>query len=309
LILEHQADRARPWRTEMGDLIEKRWLAGTLDRDLWEQYTAQFLVDTYELKVRPRIVIGSPGGLPIRQIIRDVRCGSGKHITYQLQEKNRVTRIGSTIVGRVDIPGTRPLGHDSDWQYMTNSSNFGEQLWETIKPGKQTITFEAELAVLESSGPEAIEREDVFASRKVTFETETTFLPAGQSTVNTNVDPAMKAAVDRAITISRIETGPMSRPNTSNKFYAKVILAFKPRPIDTAFAIVLKDGEKEYRAGSVTMTAEEETGFNSMASIPADLSGKRIEVILRPDPEVAEKSIDCFEIWGEEVVFKDVLVR
>ena len=252
LILEYQADRERPWSTEMGDLIEERWVAGELDRDLWEKYTAQFLVDTYQLEVRPRIVIGSPGGMRIQQMMRDVRCGSGKHITYQLQEKNRVTRIGSTIVGRNDMPGTFPLGHDSGGQFMSNSNNFGEQLWEIIKPGKQKITFEVELAILESVGPEGRVGKDVFATRKVTFETETTFLPAGQSTVNINVDPAMKAEVERAISIWRVETGPKPRPTTGDKYFAKVILAFKePRPIDTAFTIVLKDGENEYGRGSV----------------------------------------------------------
>ena len=45
-------------------------------------------------------------------------------------------------------------------------------------------------------GPEGRVGKDVFASRKVTFETETTFPPAGQSTVNINVDPAMKADVE-----------------------------------------------------------------------------------------------------------------
>jgi hypothetical protein len=309
LILEYQADQARPWRTEMGDLIEKRWVDGKLDRDLWEQYTAQFLVDTYKLKVRPRIVIGSPAGLRVQQMIQDVRCGSGKHITYLLQEKDRITRIGSTIVGRVDPPGNRPIGHDNFGQYSTNQNAIGDR-WETIKPGKRKITFEVELAILESVGPEGMEGEDVFASRRVTFETETTFLPAGQSTVNINVDPAMKAEVDRAITIVRVETGPAANPNSRNEFYAKVILAYWPRPIDTAFTIVLKDGENEYEAGSVAMAAEEKAnGFNSMASIPVDLSGKRIDVILRPAPEVAERSLDLFEIWGEEIVFNDVLVQ
>ncbi len=310
LILKYQADRERPWRTELGDLIEERWVAGKLDRDLWEQYTARLLVDAYQLKVRPRIVIGSPGGVLVQKLIPDVRCGSGKHIAYLLREKNTVTKIGSTVVGRVDVPGTRPFGNDTGWKYTTNSNNFGVQLWETIKPGKQKITFEAELAILEAPGPEKMKREDVFASRRVTFETETTFLPPGQSTVNINVDPAMKAAVDRALTIIRIETGPMSRPTTRNKFYAKVILAFKPRPIDTALTIVLKDGENEYNAGSFAMKAEDESrSLNSMGSIAADLSGKRVDVIFRPAPEVAEKSVDIFEIWGGEIVFKDLLVR
>ena len=57
------------------------------------------------------------------------------------------------------------------------------------------------------------------------------------------------------------------------------------------------------------MPAAEQPGLNSMYSIPVDLSGKRIDVILRPAPDEAERPVDCFKIWGAEVVFKDVLVR
>ena len=308
LILEYQADRERPWRTEMGDLIEKRWVNGKLDRKLWEQYTAQFVVDIYEIKVRPRIVIGTPGGVNLQLEIQDVRCGSGKHITFEVQETNRVTKIGSTIIGGNNIPGTFPLRHQSGGRTMGNSNHFGKQTWESIRPGKQKITFEAQLAIVESSASDKDEQQNVFASRKVTFEAETTFLPRGQTTVNINTDPSMKPDVDRSITIKRIKTGPAVNPKTDNKYYSNVILDITPRPIDIAFEIILKDGDNEYTSGSVTSTSDDKDGLNSMAYIPADLSGKRIDVIFRPAPDIAEDTVDLFEIWGEEIVFKNVLV-
>ena len=191
---------------------------------------------------------------------------------------------------------------------MGNSNDFGKQTWESIRPGKQKITFEAQLAIVESSASDKDEQQDVFASRKVTFETETTFLPRGQTTVNINTDPSMKPDVDRSITIKRIKTGPAVNPKTDNKYYSNVILDITPRPIDIAFEIILKDGDNEYTSGSVTSTSDDKHGLNSMAYIPADLSGKRIDVIFRPAPEIAEDTVDLFEIWGEEIVFKNVLV-
>jgi hypothetical protein len=309
LILEYQADRERPWRTEMGDLIEKRWVNGKLDHDLWEQYTAQFLVDTYRLRVRPRIVIGS-GKMAVQQIKQVTRCGGGTHMTYQLRENYRTTKIGSTVVERLgNFPSTTDLSHDNGGMNSTNYYLGDEEQWATIKPGKHKITREFELSILGGPGPEGAKRTEVFASRRVSFETETTFLPPGQSTVNINTDPALKAAVEDAITIVRVETGPKPRPTTSDMFYANIILDLKPRPIDTAFTIVLKHGEKEYDAGSVAMQAAQKSGFDTMGNIPVDLSGKRIDLILRPAPDEAEKSVDLFEIWGEEIVFNDVLVQ
>ncbi len=104
----------------------------------------------------------------------------------------------------------------------------------------------------------------------------------------------MKAAVNRAMTILRVETGLNHFKTGCSKSCVEVILAFERRSIDTVLTLVVKDGENEYDAGSVAMAAEEKTGFTSMASIPADLSGKLIDVILRPDPNVAEKSVDPF---------------
>lgn len=309
LVLEHQADRQRPWRTEMGDLIEKSWVSNKLDRDLWEQYTAQFVVDYFDVKVRPRIVIGTPGGVNLQLVVQDVRCGSGKHVTFQLQQKSWAVRIGETLIGASNMPGNlRTLRHKGGNSSLDCNNAFGKQTWESIMPGRQTITYESELAILESAAPENKERQDVFASRKVTFETETTFLPRGQTTVNINTDPSMKVDVDRSITIKRIKTGPAVNPKTENKYYSNVILDITPRPIDIAFTLILKDGDNEYTSGSVTSTADGNERLNSMAYIPADLNGKRIDLIFRPAPDIAENTVNLFEIWGEEIVFKDVMV-
>ena len=308
IVLEHQADRTRAWDPAMGDLIEKRWKAGVLKREFWERYTSDFLDDIYDIKVRSRIVIGSPAGLLVRLLIQDLRCGSGEHIKYLLCERDRVTRVGTTLVGRVNGRGVRQVGHNNHGEYTSNKCNM-DALWEEIQPGKQIVSYQVELAILEAGGDEPIADRDVFASRSVTHETETTFLPRGQTTVTVNVDPTMKDEVDSAFKLTHLKVEPMSAPYTDKKYHASVMLDIGKRPIDTAFDIVLKDGEKEYKVGSVETKADSETHFSSGADCLVDLSGKEVDLILRPSPQAAEDSIDLFEIWGEEIVFKDVLVK
>ena len=309
-ILKYQADRDRPWRTEMGDFLENLWVSGKLNRDLWEQYTAQFVVDYFAVKVRPRIVIGTPGGVNLQLAVQDVRCGSGEHITFQLQQKSWEFRIGGTLIGAANQQANLgTISHKGGQSSMGFGVGLGELTWDSIDPGRHKVIYGSQLSII---GPTSRDQEDepeVFASRKVSFETETTFLPPGQTTVNINTDPSMKAEVDRSITITRIETSPAVNPRTDNKYYSNVILDVQRRPIDVAFAIILKDGDDEYRSGSVTSAADSNVGTNSTAYIPADLSGKRIDVIFRPDPQIAEGTIDLFEIWGEEIVIKDVLVE
>jgi hypothetical protein len=38
----------------------------------------------------------------VKQIKQDTRCGSGAHMTYQLRENNRITKIGSTVIEHLD---------------------------------------------------------------------------------------------------------------------------------------------------------------------------------------------------------------
>jgi len=308
VILRHQADSARAWRTEMGDLVEKYYVAGKLDRERWERYTGQFLFDVYKIEVRPEVVIGS-GRVGIRMVKQDVRCGSGTHMAYQLQEKNRVTTIGPDVVGRVNPVSTSPLGHRNNSHSQTNYFLNDEPQWANIRPGKQKVTHEVELAILEASGRGVLQPTDVFASRQVKFETESTFLPAGQSTVKLNTDPSLKATVEDAVQLRRVVVGPVSVPNTTNQFYVSYFIDFDPRPVDCAFTIVLKHGANEYEVGSIAMAAAMDTGYHGYESFTADLRGKRVDVILRPSPDYAESTIDCFEIWGEDIVFKDVQVQ
>ena len=39
-----------------------------------------------------------------------------------------------------------------------------------------------------------------------------------------------------------------------------------------------------------------------------DLAAERVDVILRPNPAVARKTVDIDRIWGEEIIFHNVPV-
>jgi len=83
---------------------------------------------------------------------------------------------------------------------------------------------------------------------------------------------------------------------------------FGTRPIATAFRVILRHGKNEHEIGTVTLAPQKKTFHTISSIIGTELIGKRVDVILRPDLASAETSTDIFEIWGEEIVFRDVVV-
>lgn len=309
LVLRYQGERELPWSVEMGDLIEKSWVSKDLSRDLWEQYTSQFLVDYFDVKVRQRIVIDNLGGVNLQLVPKDVRCGSGEHITFQLQEKSFAVRIGDHLITSNDMAGNLgAITHKGGNRSVGRSFNLGQVVWDTIKPGSQTIAYESELAILESDPTKESEQSEIFASQKVIFETQTTFLPSGQSTVTINTDPKMKADVDRSLAVKQIKTELAANTQAGSKYYVNLQLDVRARPIDVVFKIFLNHGANQYDCGLFGAKAEWSGSSEVVAFLPIDLNGQRVEVVFQPSPEIAERSIDLFEIWGEEIIVKDVMI-
>ena len=308
LLLTNQADRSHNWRTEMGDVIEKRWVSGNLDRSLWGQYTAQFLVDTHVLEVRPKIVIGSDG-VAIRMIDQDVRCGSGTHINYDIEIKSTKSTIGPVTLNQGYSSSSGSISHQNSGT-STSNHKLNDEQWSKIKPGKHEITKEVKITITQGNLPTSPSSSNIFASRIITYVAEAEFIAPGQSTAKLNTDSSIQAAVESAITLKRVRTRQYSFQKNTDNYDTSLHFEIKPRPVDAVFTIYLKDGDNEIEAGSVVMAAGRDTGLHTGSTIKDhDLRGKHIDVILRPDIHQAESSIDCFEIWGEEIVFKDVLVE
>ena len=60
----------------------------------------------------------------------------------------------------------------------------------------------------------------------------------------------------------------------------------------------------------VVCSARERRVVGLAAQVPEPgIESRTVDVILRPDPTLAAQTVDMVEIWGEDVVLKDVPVR
>ena len=84
---------------------------------------------------------------------------------------------------------------------------------------------------------------------------------------------------------------------------------FKKLPVDITYDIVIVHKGKEQVITGGAVPANSSTHWVHHTTYASKLLGEKIDVILRPSVERAEQSVDCFDIWGEEIVFKDVIVE
>jgi hypothetical protein len=97
--------------------------------------------------------------------------------------------------------------------------------------------------------------------------------------------------------------------NQNNFHFFSGQIRYMNIPCDTAFDVLAGYNGKEFPLGWIYTRKGERvtTGFwTHDSTIPPPPA--TIDVIFRPDPAVARKSVDCFNIWGDQLVYHDVPV-
>jgi len=181
--------------------------------------------------------------------------------------------------------------------------------WQSIVVGKQPVVYAFDMAVFEAAPKQLEDEENPLIERRLQLTADIEIVAAGQPTVALNTDPAVGEQVKAAITLDRLSLQPWG-PNDSQKYNIRGSFFVKPRPVDIAFEVFLRRGEEEVPCSSMSVEKSKETAYGlGWVKLPESFVGKKVDVVLRPSIDVASKSVDCFEIWGEEVIFADVLVE
>jgi hypothetical protein len=103
---------------------------------------------------------------------------------------------------------------------------------------------------------------------------------------------------------------PIAGTTTSSSTDGVKTTEVKMQTIDLACDIIVHHKEIDYIVGSMAFAGDgDSTGLGMFGNIYADVRGQTVDIILRPSVETAENSLDCEEIWGHEIVFKDVVVK
>jgi hypothetical protein len=128
-------------------------------------------------------------------------------------------------------------------------------------------------------------------------------VPADAPTVRPIDDPAHRPAVEQALKVESIQANP--DPNG----YLRMNIVVRGIPVPLAYQVILRAGGREWpRVTTLAVPAGTNTTYGKGGEVK-DFDADRVDVVLRPDPEVAADTVDLREYWNGEIVIKDVPVE
>jgi hypothetical protein len=295
--LKHQADANRQWQVGWGTFIENARANKQVTDAQWLQYATNAVADTFVLV--PRSKIDHAHRIPYQVVWQGARVSGQNRAFYVTMDQIdfeingvRFSSQGGTS-GAMDATGVSTI---------STQVTLPKDL--QLTPGKHDLNATLQIDLNEANNWAAgqpLGRTTV--QRTVTFE----WLPPGVPSVTVNTEPAHRQAVIDAIAVDRIRLQGYGSDKPGMQ-PIDIQLKIDPRPVDVAFKLYARlDGvELSDDFSSLTVAANNQTRYHMSGEVPDDWLGKKVDLILRPSLDNAQRTIDCFEIWGEEIVIPDV---
>jgi hypothetical protein len=290
--LAMQADQTRMWNGLWGDLVQQGRLAGLVKEADWMRFVQQAPV--LEMRARPEVARGDPIWVEVR--LRELRLGStwmpgvtGVETSRQIDG----VECGDNATGGFFF--RRGSGDRASGSLLRPN----ESVMTSMPAGSRTlsVTYDVYLSMFHGS-----------VLPKTTAQVSTTFAlrdpPAQTVTVEAN------AAAREEIQLSA--SAWTVRYFSSGVLFVQVKLAAPPS-FDLAYDVfaVLPDGREcklsPYTSPRGQMMGRAASCAGKVGRLPADV--KTIDVVLRPNPDVALQSLTlnrlcAGEIWVQNVVLQ-----
>jgi len=321
-VLKLQGNPALTWNPHWGDLVQKAESGDAghrLSAALWQQYVAQALSVTAE--VRPRVRLGDP--IPIRLICR-LRTGSDFTALEGVTIAPTVHITLGKISGTVETPH-RSLTPASADEFASSSMLQWNLFWIPSQPaGPGTAPLETDV----SAGAHVIQlaatliatqSTDPLATCTQNFSVPLKFLPAGESSVHllhaadlpaTPAEESTATQIARSIRLSGTQNDtPATAPFVFERGHTLGNLWISSPPVCLSCSVVLRQhasngSTREWSLARLMVRP------NDAASIPLRLEIHTFderpddgpaEIVCLPDATPAAGTVDINEVWGDPV--------
>jgi hypothetical protein len=291
--LAQQADRAITWVPQWGDLIESARGAGKVPDEAWRRYLTN--APGASLAIRPEIRRGDPLIVRVREL--PARCGARANlfadIRYEVQpDSDLVTIRNSGSMGSsLSAAGGGTIGHNYD---------LDPNALAAAPDGPKTFHVKAIMDLFASEPTSRKSPPDATA----TFDLRGTWtlVPADRQTARPIDDPSHRPAVERSIKIDSLTIA----DHDSN--YVQLNTRINNPPVPLAYRVFLRSGDREWPFVNLHVVAGQNTGWGTGATVKG-FDADRVDLVCRPDPQVAMETVDLHEYWDGEIVIKDVPVK
>lgn len=293
--LAYQADTTKPWYSQWGDLLEAAQQTGNVPAAKWKQYLEQGAKGVWKLVLRPKVRRGDVIAYRIER--RAARVGSNGRIWASAKsDKMRIVIAGIHRNSTMGFGGALSA-HDGGW--TGGSIGLDPEEWDQLSDGPQMIEVICTLELFEDSTKQ---NAPPLTQRAETLTDTVTIVDAQTPTASMQTDPVLRSAVEQALRVQFLEYGMQS-----NLQYMDAEFEIDKPPIGIAFDIILQADGQEWSIGSISQPKDGKTTYHTGREVE-DFDVDKVDVILRPSLEAATRTVDVFEIWGEDVVYKDVPV-
>ncbi|MFG0285689.1 MAG: hypothetical protein ACF8R7_14825 [Phycisphaerales bacterium JB039] len=309
--LAAQTDLDQPWLTEWGDLVEVARAWGHVPDADYAQYLRQSLAWEGALTLQMRHRIASGDELPVGVSMRGARAGNRGGLWFSAQLKR--LRIGESVYIMPETAGRAHLGLSGGSRGSVTTSS----LPIDAPPGTQPV--EAIWAVAVGPGPAGViaggpppaapdPPPTPTVEWSVTLNGELDVLAPGTPVITEVGDPSVRPALLEAIQLqgARVRRGEDSALRPSGT------ISLNQLPVAVGFDIYWRAGHAEWKVGSAAAPAGQgwATSYGSAADpAPPGFDARRVDIVLRSNPEAARPAAALTEIWKGEIVFEDVEIE
>ena len=333
LGLTRQADPNTPWLPRWGELIETAWRANALTPEQRTRYARNAL--GINLLARSEVRRGDI--LPL-SVELDSRVGPGNFFAFRLSmtdialgtqalEPRRFAARGE-VVSPISAPATRQRMDIAP--SISASQDYERDSRIEASPGKHTVSAKLHLTITEfdpnsrgmtwsqAYGPDVLghpfnpfgapSKAPVLAERDGQSTADVTIVDQNTQDIELVKDPALANSVRNAISIHIAAEPHGTQPH---ELMTYMWFSTNSLPVDIAFKATIRasDGSEDVFPvrSSIDLARGSSMGFNLGSS--EHRPGDTLDVILTPDPEAARLTVDLKKIWGEEIVFKCIVVQ
>ncbi|HEY7119118.1 MAG TPA: hypothetical protein VH475_21185, partial [Tepidisphaeraceae bacterium] len=174
-------------------------------------------------------------------------------------------------------------------------------------PGEHVINVAVDVSVYRGgqSFPDPDSAKPVWTGRIGLSSRFSALAPGTGETVSWIEDAALKERVRRAIEVEWIWADKTPQAPLSAS------IRVENPPVSVAFNVIARYGGKEYPMGPVYARAHDQSVIfgPTCRDFPSSPDIGKVDVVFRASKEVAKETVDLFQLWRGEIVFRDVEVR
>ena len=293
-LTEQARAKSGPIADELIDHLGRACSAGQMSPAQRETFLKQMLVFT--LRVRPRTLVGRPVPVEIADSSRMPRAIYSSRMP--------IANWWAYLEFKLSVDGRKLPGEANRMSASSGVTTFYHHV-QIDTPGQHKVGEVIQVQIL--NGPFGDRRASTLVRKyDVPWEGVTQALASGPAD---DLKHVRGAEVDAAIR-NTIKPYTLWLSEPGKEMRLDLTLSVAPRPVGVAADVFVRTGGREYKIGTLHVAAGDHTDqgrlreWHAGEERPAPFTS--CDVILRSSDEVARESVDLFEIWAGELVYKDV---